>query len=29
LIACRNPLLADERKRKRKELLEATETALV
>ncbi len=28
LIACRNPLLADERKRKRKELLEATETAL-
>ena len=28
LIACRNPLLADERARKRKELLEATEKAL-
>ena len=29
LVACHNPLLADERKRKRKELLEATEAALV
>jgi len=28
LIACRNPLLAEERARKRKELLEATEKAL-
>lgn len=28
LIACRNPLLAEERKRKRKELLEATEKQL-
>ena len=28
LIACRNPLLAEERKRKRKELLEATEEQL-
>ena len=28
LIACYNPLLADERKRKRQELLEATETRL-
>jgi transposase len=28
LIACRNPLLADERARKRKDLLEATEKAL-
>lgn len=28
LIACRNPLLAEERRRKRNELLEATETGL-
>jgi hypothetical protein len=29
LIVCRNPLLADERRRKRRELLEATEQDLL